>query len=79
MRPPIYAICHKRFRTSGEGSLVWFKEAEEDKVFNLKFKTTRTIGHKRALKWFCGNHIEAAKRCNYLTWSKAKPLIRENK
>ena len=79
MRPPICAICHKRFSASkDEGGLVSFKETVEDKTFNLRFKTG-IVGHKRALEWFCGNHIEAARQHKHLTWSEAKPLIREQK
>jgi hypothetical protein len=76
MRPPICAICHKRFKTS-DGGLVHFKETEEDKVFNLKFKTTRMVGHKRALEWFCGEHIAVARKHKHLIWREAKPLIKE--
>jgi len=75
MRPPICAICHKRFKTS-DGGLVSFKETTEDKAFNLKFKTTKFVGHKRALEWFCEKHIDAAKKHKHLTWSDAKPLIK---
>ena len=78
MRPPICAICHKDFRASSdEGGLVSFKETIKDKAFNLRFETTRIVGHKRALEWFCGNHIETARKYKHLTWSEAKSLIVE--
>ena len=76
MRPPICAICRKDFRSnSKEGGLVSFKETDEDKVYNLRFKTNKIVGHKRALEWFCGNHIETARKHKHLTWSEAKSLI----
>ena len=78
MRPPICAICHKRFGASSDGGgLVSFKETTKDKAFNSRFKTDKIVGHKRALEWFCGKHIEAARKHSHLIWSEAKPLIRE--
>ena len=70
MRPPICAICHKRFDTS-EGGLVSFtltpEEVEHNKVFNQKGYS----GHPKGLDWFCGEHIEKAKALKHFSLGEA--------
>jgi len=76
MRPPICAICHKRFETS-EGGLVSFTLTAEEVEQNKVFKKQGYSGHPKGLDWFCGNHIEQAKTLNHLTLGEALKKMKE--
>ncbi len=77
MRPPICTICKKRFAPR-EGGKIFFKESEEDKKYNERFKKPGFVGHKRGLEWFCPKHIDTAKKYKHLTAAEAIPKIKED-
>lgn len=70
MRPPICAICKKRFAPS-DGGKVYFKETEEQKEYNKRFDEPGFVGHPSHLEWFCEDHIEAAKELKNLSSTEA--------
>lgn len=78
MRPPICAICKKRFspRSAAPSGLVYFKLSEEDKARNDYMKEKRIKGHPRGREWFCEKHYSTAKEFNKLTLQEALPEIK---
>ncbi len=74
MKPPVCCICKKRFFQ--EGGLVRFKETEEDKEFNKRFENKGFAGHPPNVFWFCGEHIEEARKYSHLTKIEAFKIIK---
>jgi len=51
MRPPICAVCHKRF--SEGGGLLSFTLTDEEKEEKKRFDQPGFVGHPPGLEWFC--------------------------
>ncbi len=72
MRPPICAFCGKDFRRStSEGGLVRFKLTADEIESNSSKVQSRIVFHPKGLEWFCGEHIEAAKKLSHLSLKSA--------
>ncbi len=72
MRPPICAFCGKDFRdTASEGGLVKFKLTADQIKSNLKQMESDIVAHPKGQEWFCGEHIEAAKKHSHLSLKSA--------
>jgi hypothetical protein len=76
MRPPICAICHKRFNPGKKSGLISFSLSEEEKIENLKFDTPGYVGHPKGLEWFCEEHYHIAERYTDIPLAEALPLIK---
>ena len=76
MRPPICAICKKRFTPRVGGKLVSFKETEADKKYNEKFKEPGVVGHKAHREWFCNEHLAKAKSLIHLSRKEAMEIMK---
>ena len=74
MKPPICAICNKRF--SGEGGLIYFEETDEDIAFNKRIKQAGFVGHPSNAFWFCENHIISASKYSEITKTEAFKILR---
>ncbi len=74
MRPPICAVCYKRF--SNGGGLVRFVLTEEEQKRAEKFKQPGYVGHPPGLEWFCDEHWQAAKDLSNLTKTEALKQLR---
>ncbi len=59
MKPPICEICSDRFFDGG--GLIYFKEDEDDSVFNKRFDEEGFVGHPSNAFWFCQKHYPKAK------------------
>ncbi len=81
MRPPICAICRKRFspRKANGSGLVYFKLSEEEKARNDRMKEKRMKGHPSGREWFCEEHYSIAQKYNHLTRGEAIPEIKNHK
>ena len=75
MMPPICAICDEDF--FDEGGLIYFKETEEDKIFNERLRQPGYVGHPANAFWFCGKHYAQAKKLEHLTKSEAFELMKK--
>jgi len=75
MKPPICAICDKRFETGG--GLVYFKEDNEDIEFNKRLSQPDFVGHPTNAFWFCELHISKAKELSHLSKRAAFEKLRE--
>ncbi len=75
MRPPICAVCNKRF--SEGGGLIQFKLSETDKERKKLFDQPGFVGHPPGLEWFCSEHINEAKKLKHLTLPEAMKILRE--
>jgi len=79
MRPPICAICRKRFSPSQtEGGLVYFKLTEEEEASNNRMKERRMIGHPKGREWFCEEHRSLAEAHKHLTQKEAITIIKKH-
>ena len=74
--PPICAICRKDFRDSNEGGLVYFRKTKEGKEFEEKCEKG-FVGHHPDAAWFCGDHIEEARKLKNLTIDEALEKLRK--
>ena len=79
MKPPICAICNKDFRANiKSGGIVRFNISEEDKTINdANNKKIGFIAHPIGLAWFCGEHLEIAKKYSHLELKEAYTIIRK--
>lgn len=78
MRPPICAICHKRFRAAGTaGGRITFLLTEEEAERKKRMIERRMKGHPPGLEWFCEDHIELARKYKHLTKAEAKQEIKK--
>jgi len=77
MKPPICSICNERFNPS-EGGLIYFVEDEEDVARNKLLREPGFVGHPSNAFWFCGLHIDVAKKYRNLHKKDALKLIREH-
>ncbi|MBD3350154.1 MAG: hypothetical protein GF364_01555 [Candidatus Lokiarchaeota archaeon] len=75
MRPPICAICDKRFAPN-EGGLVYFKKRESDKKWYKRAKEEYIIGHPPNAEWFCEDHYVKAKEYENLPLHEALEKLR---
>jgi hypothetical protein len=58
MKPPICAICGKRFDPT-EGKLLSFRLTEKDLQWQKHAKITPGfVGHPPWLEWFCADHAQ---------------------
>ena len=60
MKPPICSICHEDFIEGG--GLIYYKEDEEDKVFNERLNRKGMVGHPSNAFWFCKKHYSKSYR-----------------
>ncbi|MEL6880170.1 MAG: hypothetical protein AAGM27_07490 [Cyanobacteria bacterium J06554_3] len=72
MKPPICAVCGKRF-SPGKG---------EDGGTTVKFADyaplpERRVGHPKGMVWVCSEHLEGARSHANLTTAEAIKKIRE--
>jgi len=75
MKPPICHICHERFFSNG--GLIYFKEDEQDVIFNKRFEERGFVGHPSNAFWFCEKHFAKAKELKDLTKTEALPILNE--
>jgi len=76
MRPPICEVCNVRFDPNVEGGLLFFKKTRKGIEFNRKVAEEGFTGHPPDAGWFCGTHIEAAKKLSNLTINQALSVLR---
>ncbi|MEL6926755.1 MAG: ribosome maturation factor RimM [Bacteroidota bacterium] len=76
MKPPICAICRKRFAPRTGGNLVYFKLTEEEQEKLDRMKARRIIGHPPGRVWFCSDHYDAAMALKHLS---AREALRQMK
>ncbi|MEX2705471.1 MAG: hypothetical protein ACTSUQ_08630 [Candidatus Freyarchaeota archaeon] len=79
MRPPICAICDKRFLDSEEGGLVYFKKRPSDYEWIKKMEEKGMVGHPPYAEWFCGEHYPKAKELEHLTIDEAMKKLKNLK
>ncbi len=77
MRPPICAICGKRFFDTEKGGLVYFAKRKSDKKFAKKLKKKGFVGHPTWAEWYCEKHYPEAKKLSHLTIDKAREKLSE--
>ena len=69
--PPVCEICSREFDPDKEGGLIYFKETEEGRAFEVKAKGKKWTGHHPDAAWFCGSHHEEAEKLVPLTFDNA--------
>lgn len=69
MRPPICAVCFKRFSLNEGGGTVAFADYEP--------LPDGIVGHPKGLEWFCAEHIDAARLRKDKTSTDATLEIRQ--
>lgn len=63
MMPPRCKFCGEDFRHNPRsGKLLRFKISEDDQRWNGQMRAARKAGHPRGAHWFCGAHMEDAKK-----------------
>lgn len=79
MRPPICAVCYKRFspRKEPPSGLIHFKLTEEEKEYNNEMLKLNKKGHPKGKEWFCEEHYLIAKKHQELTRSEALAILRK--
>ncbi len=77
MRPPICAVCQKRFNPGKKSGLISFSLSHAEKIENLKFETPGYVGHPKGQEWFCEKHYHIAEKYQSLPLQEALPLIKE--
>jgi len=81
MRPPICAVCGKRFFPTGDdskgGGLIYFVERESDIEWRKHMKEIGGVGHPPNAEWFCAEHYPIAVKYQNLTIDKAWEKINE--
>lgn len=78
MKPPICAICNKRFDISEENcGLIYFRQRKSDIEWDKKMKKTGAKGHPPYARWFCTEHYTKAKEFQNFVVDKAIPEIRK--
>jgi hypothetical protein len=60
MKPPICAVCFRRFSPGENAGLLTFTLSEEDRADNERFRKTTMVGHLRGQEWFCEEHYGKA-------------------
>ena len=75
MRPPICDICGKSFDPDKEGELLYFKETEKSREFEKKAEEEGFVGHPPNAAWFCGEHLEHARKLSHLTLDEALEIL----
>lgn len=69
MKPPVCLICRREFDPAVE--LVTFCRTAED----VQWDQQRITGHPPYAEWFCGKHVEQAKKLSHLTLAEARKLM----
>ena len=77
MKPPICAICYKRFNHTKEGGLISFVKRKSDIEWEEEMKREQKVGHPPWMAWFCGEHYKIAKKYSNLTISEAFEKLNE--
>jgi len=72
VRPPICAICGKRF--DEHVKLLGFALSDAERESNKRFEKQGFGGHPAGLEWFCGIHAAIAEK--YLNLTKAEAMIK---
>lgn len=70
MMPPICEICEKEFDPDQEGALLYFKKTEKGIEFDRKVELGM-VGHPPYAAWFCGEHVEEARKHTGFTLEQA--------
>ncbi|MHA1277427.1 MAG: hypothetical protein ACTSQI_20325 [Candidatus Helarchaeota archaeon] len=76
MRPPICAICGKRFDPS-KGKLIYFMRRPSDEEWHKTMKEKHLVGHPPEAEWFCENHYKRALELQHLTIDKAFEILEQ--
>jgi hypothetical protein len=76
MIPPICEICYRKFNPDKEGDLVYFKKTKKGEEFEEKAKEEGFVGHPPDATWFCGDHLEEAKKLTHLTIDEAVGMLK---
>lgn len=61
VKPPICELCGNRF-SSADGGLVTFVGDERSTEWHRRAREERLVGHPPDQGWFCGEHVEAARK-----------------
>lgn len=77
MKPPICAICDKKFAPGEGGGIIYFKKTDQDIAWEKKVEAKGMVGHPPYAEWFCAEHYAAAKELEYLTIAEAMARLRE--
>ena len=75
MKPPICAICNKRFNLQ-DGGLIYFSMRPSDYEWDKRREKSGKVGHPPYAAWFCGEHYEKAKELGNLKIDKAMSQIK---
>ncbi|WP_435358835.1 hypothetical protein [Haloarchaeobius sp. DFWS5] len=76
MRPPVCRVCGVDFREegpTGPGDLLTFAMTGDDPTDP---DSTTETGHRSYADWFCGRHVEPARRLRHLTLADAVARLR---
>lgn len=72
MKPPICIFCGLDFRDSiKEGGLLSFSKDPAHKAHQEALEKEGMTGHPKHLGWFCGTHLEQAKKFQDLKLKEA--------
>ena len=66
MKPPICALCGKRFD----------KGAETVRFADFESLPDGMVGHPKGLVWFCGRHVGLARELSHLSSEQALSRLR---
>jgi len=75
VRPPICAVCGKRFDENVR--LLRFTLSDEEREANKRFDRPGFVGHPAGLEWFCGEHAKIAEKFVHLTKHEALRQIQQ--
>lgn len=75
MRPPVCAICGKKFGDTG--GLVTFKKTELDTAWDKRMEQPGMVGHPPYMEWFCEEHLQQARDLSHMTKPEAMGIIRK--
>lgn len=76
MRPPVCRICGKDL-SEDEGGLVFFKKRPSDIEWDDTMERNNMTGHPPYADWFCGMHVNPARRLTDKHIDEAVRVIRD--
>ncbi|MHA1266826.1 MAG: hypothetical protein ACTSRS_16435 [Candidatus Helarchaeota archaeon] len=74
MKPPICAICGRRFNPR-KGKLIYFVRRPSDEEWHKKMEESDMVGHPPEAEWFCEKHYQRAAELQNLTIDKAFEIL----
>jgi len=77
MRPPVCALCRRRFGPD-EGGLVSFARDPADADWYRRAEAPGFTGHPPHQEWFCGAHVTNARDVSELTRSAALARLKSD-